>query len=111
MPSQLLPGVALGTGAGEIVEHFEPLAEHAFVVLPSSEFELSTPDVFREADRLGLQRSDAELDGLYEELVAALWRPMRSCLTQLLVNDLEAGCGVALPMVRRRAGGDARGGR
>ncbi len=47
VPSQLLPGVALGTGAGEIVEHFEPLAEHAFVVLPSSEFALSTPDVFR----------------------------------------------------------------
>ena len=34
VPSQLLPGVALGTGAGEMVEHFEPLAEHAFVVLP-----------------------------------------------------------------------------
>ena len=57
VPSQLLPGVALGTGAGEIVERFEPLAEHAFVVLPS-EFSLSTPEVFQEADRLGLQRSD-----------------------------------------------------
>jgi 4-diphosphocytidyl-2-C-methyl-D-erythritol kinase len=88
VPGQLLPGVALGTGAGEIVEHYEPLPEHAFVVLPS-EFSLATPDVFREADRLGLQRSDAELDGLYEELVAALG-PDTELPERLLVNDLEA---------------------
>jgi 4-diphosphocytidyl-2-C-methyl-D-erythritol kinase len=87
VPSQLLPGVALGTGAGEIVEHFEPLPEHAFVVLPS-EFALSTPDVFREADRLGLQRSDAELDRLYEELVGAL-APDPGLPAELLVNDLQ----------------------
>ncbi len=89
VPSQLMPGVAIGTGAGEIVEYFQPLAEHAFVVLPSSEFELSTPDVFREADRLGLQRSDAELDGFYEELVAALL-PDARLSDRLLVNGLES---------------------
>ncbi len=88
VPSQLMPGVAIGTGAGEIVEYFQPLAEHAFVVLPSLEFELSTPDVFREADRLGQQRSDAELDGFYEELVAALL-PDARLSDRLLVNDLE----------------------
>jgi 4-diphosphocytidyl-2-C-methyl-D-erythritol kinase len=88
VPSQLMPGIAIGTGAGEIVEHFQPLAEHAFVVLPSSEFELSTPDVFREADRLGLQRSDQELDRFYEELVAVLL-PDGELNDRLLVNDLE----------------------
>jgi 4-diphosphocytidyl-2-C-methyl-D-erythritol kinase len=89
VPSQLMPGIAIGTGAGEIVEHFQPLAEHAFVVLPSSEFELSTPDVFREADRLGLQRSDEELDRFYRELVATLL-PDGELNDRLLVNDLES---------------------
>jgi len=106
VPSQLLPGIALGTGAGEVVEHFEPLAEHAFVVLPSSEFELSTADVFSEADRLGLPRADGELDGLYDELVAALV-PDGSLPDRLLVNDLEPAavslcpwCGDALDALR-----------
>lgn len=105
VPSQLLPGIALGTGAGDLVEHFEPLAEHAFVIL-RSELELSTPDVFREADRLGLQRSDAELDQLYEELVAAL-APGSKLPSRLIVNDLEPAavslcpwCGEALEAMR-----------
>ncbi len=113
VPGQLMPGVALGTGAGEIVEHFEPLAEHAFVVLPSSEFELATPDVFREADRLRLPRSDSELDGLYEELVGALG-PDTELPEQLLVNDLEAAavslcpwCGEALEAMRAAGAGHA----
>jgi 4-diphosphocytidyl-2-C-methyl-D-erythritol kinase len=87
VPSQLLPGLALGTGAGEIVEHFEALPEHAFVILPS-EFALATPDVFREADRLGLQRSDAELEERYQELVGSL-APEPRLASELLVNDLE----------------------
>src|SRR5689334_3092375 len=60
VPSQLLPGVWVATGAGESVEVAEPLAQHAFVVVPQP-FELSTADVYREGDRLGDQRSDAEL--------------------------------------------------
>lgn len=87
VPSQLLPGLALGTGAGEIVEHFEALAEHAFVVLPS-EFALATPEVFREADRLGLPRSGTELDERYAELLAAL-APGSQLPDHLLVNDLQ----------------------
>jgi 4-diphosphocytidyl-2-C-methyl-D-erythritol kinase len=105
VPSQLLPGLALGTGAGEIVEHFEALPEHAFVILPS-ESALATPDVFREADRLGLPRSDAELDSLYDELVGAL-APEPGLPSALLVNDLQAAavslcpwCGDALEAVR-----------
>jgi 4-diphosphocytidyl-2-C-methyl-D-erythritol kinase len=105
VPSQLMPGVAVGTGAGEIVEHFEALAEHAFVVVPP-ELELATPDVFREADRLGLPRSDGELDALYSQLVATL-EPGARLPAELLVNDLEAAavslcpwCGDALEAVR-----------
>jgi 4-diphosphocytidyl-2-C-methyl-D-erythritol kinase len=106
VPSQLLPGLALGTAAGELVEHFAALPEHAFVVLPSSEFALSTPDVFREADRLGLQRSDAELDQFYDELLGAL-TPEPSLPSRLLFNDLEPAaislcpwCGDALEALR-----------
>ncbi len=105
VPSQLLPGLAVGTGAGEIVEHFEPLAEHAFVVLPSK-FALATPDVFREADRLGLQRTDRELERLYGALVGAL-APGGRPPAELLVNDLEPAavslcpwCGEALAALR-----------
>jgi len=105
VPSQLLPGLALGTGAGEIVEHFGELPEHAFVILPS-EFSLSTPDVFREADRLGLARSDAELEERYQGLVRAL-APEPRLASELLVNDLEQAavslcpwCGHALDAVR-----------
>lgn len=87
VPSQLTPGVALGTGAGELIEHFEPLAAHAYVVLPSP-FELATPDVFREADRLGLPRSRAELDVHYEALVSVL-TPGARIPDDLLVNDLQ----------------------
>jgi 4-diphosphocytidyl-2-C-methyl-D-erythritol kinase len=87
VPGQLLPGLSVGTGAGELIEHFEPLPGHAFVVLPSP-FQLSTPDVFREADRLGLPRSDAELERLYGALVSAL-APDPRLPEELLVNDLE----------------------
>ena len=105
VPGQLLPGLSVGTGAGEIVEHFEALGEHAFVVLPS-EFTLATPDVYREADRLGLQRSDDELERLYAEVVGALV-PASRMPAELLVNDLEPAavslcpwCGDALEALR-----------
>jgi 4-diphosphocytidyl-2-C-methyl-D-erythritol kinase len=105
VPSQLLPGLSVGTGAGEVVEHFEALPEHAFVVLPS-EFKLATPDVFREADRLGLPRSDDELERLYGALVGAL-APEPRLSGELLVNDLQPAavslcpwCGDALDAMR-----------
>jgi 4-diphosphocytidyl-2-C-methyl-D-erythritol kinase len=87
VPSQLMPGVAVGTGAGELVEHFGPLVEHAYVVVPSL-FELSTPDVFREADRLGLGRSREELTVRYEALIRALARGGQ-LPDELVVNDLQ----------------------
>ena len=34
VPSQLAPGLALGTGAGDVVEPLAPLAPHAFVIVP-----------------------------------------------------------------------------
>ncbi|HSC04940.1 MAG TPA: hypothetical protein VLC49_16535 [Solirubrobacteraceae bacterium] len=80
VPSQLVPGVALGTGAGEIVERREPLPEHAFVIVPQS-FGLSTAAVYREADRLGLPRDASDL--------AARLGSVRAGGMPQLINDLE----------------------
>src|SRR5947209_5356449 len=33
VPSQLVPGLVLGTGAGELTEPFEPILEHALLIL------------------------------------------------------------------------------
>jgi 4-diphosphocytidyl-2-C-methyl-D-erythritol kinase len=120
VPGQLVPGVSLGTGAGEIVERLAPLAEHAYVVLPSPHA-LSTPDVYREADRLGLPRDREALQARYEQLMRTLTRsgppgdsPLRPAAgpparppDELLVNDLEPAavslcpwCADALAAVR-----------
>jgi 4-diphosphocytidyl-2-C-methyl-D-erythritol kinase len=106
VPGQLLPGLSLGTGAGEIVEKFGGVGQVAFVVVPATDLALSTPDVFREADRLGLPRDPAELAQRYEQLVAALGTGGR-LPDELVVNDLEPAaislcpwCGVALEAVR-----------
>ena len=85
VPSQLVPGLALGTGAGEIVAPLQALEPHAVLILPQPG-PLSTPEVFREADRLGLARSSEDLRDKHEELVAL--RPGARIPDQLLVNDL-----------------------
>jgi 4-diphosphocytidyl-2-C-methyl-D-erythritol kinase len=87
VPSQLRPGVALGTGAGEDVEPLGPLAPHAFVIVPQP-FGLSTPDVYREADRLDLPRNAGELAARRRELAAGA-APGAELAPGLLVNDLE----------------------
>lgn len=98
VPSQLLPGVSLGTGAGELVEHFAPLAAHAYVVVPSTE-RLATPDVYREADRLGLGRSGAELERRYAELLAFVSNGGARLPDELLVNDLQPAAVSLCPSV------------
>jgi 4-diphosphocytidyl-2-C-methyl-D-erythritol kinase len=80
VPSQLVPGVALGTSAGDVIERREPIAPHAFVIVPR-DFGLSTADVYREADRLGLPRSASDLARRARELRAGGDLPF--------VNDLE----------------------
>jgi 4-diphosphocytidyl-2-C-methyl-D-erythritol kinase len=87
VPSQLVPGLVLGTGAGDLVEPFEPLAPHALLLLPQP-VALSTADVYREADRLGLPRPGEELRGRYRELISRLHAQAR-LPDELLTNDLE----------------------
>lgn len=87
VPAQLAPGLSLGTGAGELVERFEPLREHAFVVLPA-DAALHTPKVFALADELRAPRRTEELDALYLKLVRAL-RAGGRLPSRLIANDLE----------------------
>jgi 4-diphosphocytidyl-2-C-methyl-D-erythritol kinase len=93
VPSQLRPGPSLGTGAGELIEPLATLESYGVLVLPQT-FALFTPDVYREADRLGLGRSLEELAGLQARLGellppdgASLARG--SVLAELYVNDLQ----------------------
>ena len=71
VPSQLEPGLVLGTGAGEVIEARPALASHAFVVVPQPR-PLSTAHVYAEADRLGLPRSEDGLAAKFAALESAL---------------------------------------
>jgi len=89
VPSQLRPSLALVRGAGESVSPLPEPAEHAAVLLPGGGG-LSTAAVFAEADRLGLGRSDEELEELaarLREVAGAGASPLD--YPDLLVNDLE----------------------
>jgi 4-diphosphocytidyl-2-C-methyl-D-erythritol kinase len=85
VPGQLRPGPSLATGAGEVVEPLAPLPPYGVLVLPQP-FALSTPDVYRQADQLGLGRGAAELVSLQAELRTALPAALP---VALIVNDLQ----------------------
>jgi 4-diphosphocytidyl-2-C-methyl-D-erythritol kinase len=89
VPSQLVPALALVSGAGEIVERLPAPTSHAVVLLPGGGG-LSTRDVFAEADRLGLGRPRAELDAIAARLrqVAGEGASPLDYATEL-VNDLD----------------------
>jgi 4-diphosphocytidyl-2-C-methyl-D-erythritol kinase len=85
VPGQLRPGPSLGTGAGERIKPLPALAPYGVLVIPQP-FALSTADVYRETDRLGLPRAPGELDRLHTALVAALPSGLTS---ELMINDLQ----------------------
>jgi 4-diphosphocytidyl-2-C-methyl-D-erythritol kinase len=101
VPGQLHPGPSLGTGAGEILARAPDLPPYAVVVLPQG-FPLTTAEVYREADRLGLARPSGELASLGAQLMAAL-------PAGLIVNDLEPAALSLAPGIddARRAARDA----
>jgi 4-diphosphocytidyl-2-C-methyl-D-erythritol kinase len=104
VPGQLRPGPSLGTGAGELIEPLAPLAPYGVLVIPLP-FALSTPAVYREADRLGLPRSGEELEALHGSLIAAI-------PSELIVNDLQPAALSLAPRIgdaldaAQRAGAD-----
>jgi 4-diphosphocytidyl-2C-methyl-D-erythritol kinase len=87
VPSQLAPGLVLGTGAGDDVEPRAELAPHAFVIVPLPH-RLSAASVYAEADRLGVGDDELEFAARLPDLWSAL-SPGQRLPDRLLVNDLE----------------------
>ena len=86
--SQLEPAFALVEGAGERITPLPDAGEWAAVLIPDPEG-LSTPDVYREADRLGLPRDAGELAVARDRLLAATESGASPLdYAELLVNDL-----------------------
>jgi 4-diphosphocytidyl-2-C-methyl-D-erythritol kinase len=81
VPAQVRPARYLATGAGEILEPLPAVATYGVLVVRSPRG-LSTADVFREADRLGLPRRD-----LADRLAAVREAP--DLPDDLVVNDLQ----------------------
>jgi 4-diphosphocytidyl-2-C-methyl-D-erythritol kinase len=97
VPSQLTPGLALGTGAGERVRSVEPLAPHALLIVRQP-YRLATREVYAETDRLGLPRDRAELEQKRDRVLEAL-SPGARLPSALLVNELEPAALSLLPQV------------
>jgi 4-diphosphocytidyl-2-C-methyl-D-erythritol kinase len=84
VPAQVRPGRVLATGAGEVVERIPGVARYGVLVVPS-DGQLSTPEVYREADRLGLPR---DAPGLREAL-DAVRAGLPDLPDALCVNELQ----------------------
>jgi 4-diphosphocytidyl-2-C-methyl-D-erythritol kinase len=90
VPAQISPGRWLATGAGERLEALaDPFPALELLVLPSPA-QLSTADVYAEADELGLARESQELHELGAKLRVAmeLGAPLPAA-RELLRNDLQ----------------------
>lgn len=111
VPAQVRPRRYLATGAGEELRGLPDPPPFGVLVVRSTKG-LSTADVFREADRLGLPRSGAELQARSADLVAALAAGAPMPDPGLLVNDLGPAACALLPELEdtladvRRAGAD-----
>jgi 4-diphosphocytidyl-2-C-methyl-D-erythritol kinase len=90
VPAQVSPGRWLAAGAGERLRELPPpQAEFGVLVLPAT-FGLSTGAVFAEADRLGLARTQTDLEGISEAIVRALGTgDSLPAEASLLANDLQ----------------------
>ena len=97
VPSQLQPGLVLGTGAGDLVETVPAIAPHALVIVPLPAA-LSTVAVYAEADRLGLGRRPEELRENLTRLRAALTAGAQ-LPPELIRNDLEAAARSLCPPI------------
>ncbi|MEA2382002.1 MAG: 4-diphosphocytidyl-2-C-methyl-D-erythritol kinase [Solirubrobacteraceae bacterium] len=95
VPAQVRPARFLATGAGEELHPLGgPAVDYAVLVLPAAE-PLSTADVYRRADEIGLARDDRELG----ELLRAVGGAGTDLPDGLVVNDLEPAARALCPAV------------
>jgi 4-diphosphocytidyl-2-C-methyl-D-erythritol kinase len=90
VPAQLRPGRWLATGAGEHLQPLPPARAPFGVLVQALDEGLSTAAVYGESDRLGLVRSEGELERMRGRLLEAFadgsWLPAGE---DLLHNDLQ----------------------
>jgi 4-diphosphocytidyl-2-C-methyl-D-erythritol kinase len=110
VPFLVLGGTALGTGRGELVSPVLAPGHAWHWVLAFADGGLSTPDVFRELDRLrGLGQAPASI-GAPDAILAALRQRDAAVLAKVLGNDLEAAAVSLRPELSRTlAAGRAAG--
>jgi 4-diphosphocytidyl-2-C-methyl-D-erythritol kinase len=88
VPSQLDPRLSLVEGIGEVLTPLPEAGEWAAVLIPD-DAGLSTPEVYAEADRVGLGRSAEELAGVRARLLEAAGAGASPLdYAELLINDL-----------------------
>jgi len=99
VPAQVLPGRYLATGAGEKVTALAPVWPGCSVLVLPSDARLSTPAVYREFDRLGLERSSADLAARLAEVRGATARRPGALPDALVLNDLAPAAISLLPSI------------
>jgi 4-diphosphocytidyl-2-C-methyl-D-erythritol kinase len=100
VPSQLDPGVAAGTGAGDLIRLLPDAGEHAVLVIPQP-FGLSTADVYRAFDERGRIRSRTELLAVDVALETTIDGAGWILPPALTVNELQAAALTLRPEINR----------
>ena len=100
VPSQLDPGPAVGTGAGELVRRLPDAGAHALLVVPQS-FGLSTAEVYAALDERGRLRSPTELLAVDVAIETTLTGPGWILPTAQTVNELQAAALSLRPEIAR----------
>jgi len=110
VPFLVLGGTALGTGSGSTVSPVLAPGNAWHWVVAIAESGLSTPDVFRELDRLRAIDGAPASIGAPEEILAALRQRDPSVLAKWLCNDLEAAAVSLRPALRETLDAGLRAG-
>jgi 4-diphosphocytidyl-2-C-methyl-D-erythritol kinase len=92
VPAQVHPARYLATGAGEQLRPLPPPAPYGVVILAAGE-PLSTADVFRKADAMGLPRPAEDMEARLRAVEAAAG----DLPDDLIVNDLEPAARALCP--------------
>jgi 4-diphosphocytidyl-2-C-methyl-D-erythritol kinase len=92
VPGQVRPGRVMMLGAGERVVRLPDPAPFGLAIVPL-DAALSTPDVYREFDRLGRTRAPDELDALAGRMSGG------ALPDELVVNDLEEAARALCPAI------------
>jgi 4-diphosphocytidyl-2-C-methyl-D-erythritol kinase len=101
VPFLVLGGTALGTGRGETVSPVLAPGNTWHWVVAVADGGLSTPEVYRELDRLRQADAAPARAGQPDTILAALRQRDAAVLAKALINDLEPAAISLVPALRR----------